>query len=424
MSKKSQILEIIKKKTMAKSDDNKARVDALVSDLKDNNHNAQVPDGMVPSSSKKSVLYKAGMGAPKPPKSPAAALKPEGLVPPGTQAAMTAGKQNQPKLQTPTKVSNSMKPPMKKSKVLEKLKLKKADNPDAKADQELAENVEALVENHEKATEDAEEKEMEKSEAELYLQKAKDLQEKGHFLAADKLASEVLAKSSKESESYASAMVITTSIPRKDEYTPEEVAVAALAKTECMGKNELAKSKDKNKRAKEQKGVHGPAFMDSYESGTSNVGARMAPGGASKQTNEWAKEQHKEKLAELKSMPKPNLTKTLMGKPGVNRPMHSRGINETVSVSNDKESEEKSLQGVKVRRGDIAGAKAVAKEVTKELKDQPKPSLTKAHPEIDKYNAARQSEAEAKLKTPEGEAARKSYNSKILEKLKAKKAKK
>lgn len=308
MSKKSQILEIIKKKTMAKSDDNKARVDALVSDLKDNNHNAQVPDGMVPSSSKKSVLYKAGMGAPKPPKSPAAALKPEGLVPPGTQAAMTAGKQNQPKLQTPTKVSNSMKPPMKKSKVLEKLKLKKADNPDAKADQELAENVEALVENHEKATEDAEEKEMEKSEAELYLQKAKDLQEKGHFLAADKLASEVLAKSSKESESYASAMIITTSIPRKDEYTPEEVAVAALAKTECMGKAELAKAKveegeyDATKRAIRSKRHEENAKTPRL---SPLQGLRAKAGDF-----ESAKKEAQDNLQVIKESPKPKLAKS------------------------------------------------------------------------------------------------------------------
>jgi len=74
--------------------------------------------------------------------------------------------------------------------------------------------------------------------------------------------------------------------------------------------NELAKANDKNKRAKQQKGVHTPAFMDSYESGTSNVGARMAPGGASKETNQWAKEQHKEKISELKAMPKPNLPKS------------------------------------------------------------------------------------------------------------------
>lgn len=360
MSKKSQILEIIKKNDLAKSSEAKKRVDTIVADLKDPNHNAQVPESSVPSASKSSVLYKAG---PKMPSSPAKPLKPEGLVPPGTQAAMTAGKQNQPKMQAPTSVSTSMKPPMKKSKILEKLKLKKAANPDAKADEELAENVESLVENHEKFHEKEEKQEMEKSESDIFMEKAKELKESGHDLAAFKLAEVVLKKSTEGSEAHKAALEFTTSIPKKDEYNPQEVAVAALAKTECMGKAELVKSSDKNKRAKEQKGVHKPAFMDSYESGTSDVGSRMAPGGVSKQTNEWAKEQHKEKLAELKAMPKPNLTKTdHQAHPGPSKSDHQKT-----------------------------------------------------------YDAKQQAESEAKLKSPEGEKARKLRNSKVLEMMRKKK---
>lgn len=362
MGKRSQILEIIKKNSLAKSSEAKKRVDAVVADLKDPNHQAQVPKSIIPSASQSSVLYKAG---PKMPSSPVKPLKPEGLVPPGTQAAMTAGKQNEPKMQTPAKVSTSTKPSMKKSKILDKLKLKKAANPDAKADEELAENVEALVENHEKFHEKEEEKEMEKSESEIFMEKAKELKEKGHQLASLKLAEVVLKKSAEGSDAHKAALEFTTSIPKKDEYNPQEVAIAALAKTECMGKAELVKSRDKNKRAKEQKGVHGPAFMDSYESGTSNVGARMAPGGVSKQTNEWAKEQHKEKIAEIKAMPKPNLTKA---------------------------------------------------------DHQPHPGASKSdHQKA--YEAKEQSESEAKLRSPEGDKARKIRNSKVLEMIRKKKEK-
>lgn len=257
MGKKSQALEIVKKKKMSK-----ASPQALLADLQDGNSTSNVDPDQVPTSDKASVLYKgqdkqatakrsnyqigskgvfqpsgekggvsnvgrnvrdikqvgeqkamhekkiselksmpkpnltkaAGMpSAPKAPKSPAQALKPEGLVPPGTQASMTAGKQNKPKLSTPTKVSNSMKAPMQK----------------------------------------------------------------------------------KESKML-----------------------------------KLVKSKMKNKSAKEQKGVHNPHFGANYETGTSEVGAFMSPGGASKETNKWAKEAHKEKLAELKAMPKPKLTKS------------------------------------------------------------------------------------------------------------------
>ena len=64
------------------------------------------------------------------------------------------------------------------------------------------------------------------------------------------------------------------------------------------------------KKAKDEKGVHNPAFMHGRGSGISDVGARMAPGGAGKATNTWAKEQHKNVLSEQKQMPKPNLPKS------------------------------------------------------------------------------------------------------------------
>ena len=43
-----------------------------------------------------------------------------------------------------------------------------------------------------------------------------------------------------------------------------------------------------------------------------------------------------------------------------------------------------------------------------------------AHPVIERYNAARQAEEEAKLKTPEGEAARKARNEEMLRKMRGK----
>jgi hypothetical protein len=57
------------------------------------------------------------------------------------------------------------------------------------------------------------------------------------------------------------------------------------------------------------KGVHQSAFMHSDKSGTSSVGAHMAPGGVSPQTNAYAKVQHLKILAEQKAMKKPILGK-------------------------------------------------------------------------------------------------------------------
>ena len=124
------------------------------------------------------------------------------------------------------------------------------------------------------------------------------------------------------------------------------------------------------------KGVHtSGGFSGLEEKGQSQAG-RNIERSKEPQPNKYlsdlyagrGKQMHEDKLAELKAMPKPKLTKSwsevmpalkksLMGKPGINRPLHSRGINETVSVSNDKEAQEKSLQGAKVRRGDLSGAK-------------------------------------------------------------------
>ena len=66
------------------------------------------------------------------------------------------------------------------------------------------------------------------------------------------------------------------------------------------------------------------------------------------------------------------------GKPGTNRDLHARGVGDIVSVSDDKEAQEKSLQGLRARRKDFAGAKEAAKETLKELSSMPKPNLPKS----------------------------------------------
>lgn len=68
------------------------------------------------------------------------------------------------------------------------------------------------------------------------------------------------------------------------------------------------------------------------------------------------------------------------GIPGKNRPLYERGVNPTVAVSTSKfggDAKERSLQGIKVRRGDIAGAKTAAKEILGEQKKMLKPKLAK-----------------------------------------------
>lgn len=109
--------------------------------------------------------------------------------------------------------------------------------------------------------------------------------------------------------------------------------------------------------------------------------------GALEHNKRSAVKEHHKVLEEQKKMPKPNLPKSEMsksshGKPGVNRPEHSRGINETVSVSgNPKAGErysEKSLAGLKARRGDLKGAKQAVKETIEEARKMPKPNLSKS----------------------------------------------
>lgn len=78
---------------------------------------------------------------------------------------------------------------------------------------------------------------------------------------------------------------------------------------------------------------------------------------------------------------KSELNKSVHGVPGKNRPLHSRGVNEPVSVSTPKfaqDAKEKSLLGLKVRRKDIPGAKDAAKEILSELRAMKKPNLPKA----------------------------------------------
>jgi hypothetical protein len=73
--------------------------------------------------------------------------------------------------------------------------------------------------------------------------------------------------------------------------------------------------------------------------------------------------------------------KSVHGIPGKNRPLHSRGIHETVSISSPKfgsEAKEKSLAGLKVRRGDISGAKQAHKEIIEELKSTRSAKLPKS----------------------------------------------
>lgn len=89
-------------------------------------------------------------------------------------------------------------------------------------------------------------------------------------------------------------------------------------------------------RSKDQKGVHNAHFGAAAESGTSAVGAHFAPGGASPKTNAWAKDKHKEKLSELKDMPKPNLPKSEMDKCGEGMPMKKDDMPHAPNSPQDK----------------------------------------------------------------------------------------
>jgi len=131
----------------------------------------------------------------------------------------------------------------------------------------------------------------------------------------------------------------------------------------------------------DEKGVHKPAFMHNYESGTSDVGARMAPGGASKETNSWAKEQHVAKLKELLNMAKPNLPKSEGMKKTSQHP-HQKGVHQPIS---DKKPGQ-SIAGSSNEHGKMPhnnkkdwqeNTKGWHKDVLQELKQIHKPNLPK-----------------------------------------------
>jgi hypothetical protein len=126
-----------------------------------------------------------------------------------------------------------------------------------------------------------------------------------------------------------------------------------------LPKSELEKAAPSKK---DIKGVHKPHFGANYESGTSEVGAHMAPGGASKETNSWAKEQHKEKLSELRGMKKPNLPKS---EKGVHTPSAVAGVSPVD-------------RGASVTRFHGNAKKDTHKQVIKDIKAMPKPNLPKS----------------------------------------------
>jgi hypothetical protein len=153
-----------------------------------------------------------------------------------------------------------------------------------------------------------------------------------------------------------------------------------------------------------EKGVHQADYSTTYikdnkiQHGISTAGIRAREASKPRSFKEYeespkaAKAGHERVLEEIKQQPKPNLPKTekaeteksVHGVPGKNRPLHSRGIHETVSQSSSEfggEAKEKSLAGLKVRRGDTAGAKKAHKEIVSEQKKMPVAKLPKAETE-------------------------------------------
>jgi hypothetical protein len=153
---------------------------------------------------------------------------------------------------------------------------------------------------------------------------------------------------------------------------------------EMFGRPEFAAGDPRHDRIK---AIHAPAvsyekdYMGEEIPSQSEAGRALMHGDAEK-----AKQMHREKLAEMQSMPKPNLGKAVQpakvhGVPGVNRDLHARGVNDAVSVAMPSaagDAKEKSLQGLRTRRGDIAGAKEAARGTLSELKQMPKPNLGKS----------------------------------------------
>lgn len=144
--------------------------------------------------------------------------------------------------------------------------------------------------------------------------------------------------------------------------------------------------------AKEEKGVHAPAFMHSKKSGTSDVGARLSPGGNTKQTMDYAKNVHKQVLSDLKSMPKPNLPKSeeadmAKEEKGVHLPHladYDGGSKKGgQSIAGDQS---RMMSATKNNKGDMTrssyrhkdNAMDSHKQVLSDLKAIPKPNLTKS----------------------------------------------
>jgi hypothetical protein len=179
----------------------------------------------------------------------------------------------------------------------------------------------------------------------------------------------------------------------------ESQATKGVHKLKAFMDNRLSKS--------QEKGVHQPNKI-AQEVGLGNghstagmmaVHAKNNRTASAKESNiQDAKKLHHEKLAELKAMPKPNLTKankfeTKSGLKGqkdalkmvrasnnhsdMNPPVRTGGPTPD-GKSPHKRVFEHSLAGVQVRRGDTAGAKTTHQNKLKQLKEEPKPNLTKA----------------------------------------------
>jgi hypothetical protein len=152
------------------------------------------------------------------------------------------------------------------------------------------------------------------------------------------------------------------------------------------GKNKDLEKAGYDNAIKGQQGVHKPAFMHNYESGTSDVGARMY-GKPSPELKGYATEQHKKILSQLKEMPKPNLGKARVdeGKPtNVKQAMRwdrssgRSGPNEGVHVAPFKSAPGMSNAGYGLEIGDKGLATENHKHVFNRLKGMKAPSLGKA----------------------------------------------
>lgn len=143
--------------------------------------------------------------------------------------------------------------------------------------------------------------------------------------------------------------------------TPEDKAHDVAEEGESV-KQALEGLKDKGADSKEEMLSHLRTLKDKSQL-------------RSEKNKEAGKESHEKSELQKES------SKSVHGIPGKNRPLHSRGIHETVRVSSPKfggEAKEKSLAGLKVRRGDISGAKQAHKEIIEELKSNRSAKLPKS----------------------------------------------